>query len=128
MPQTRLDVLALGNAIVDVLVRTDERFLLDNAMSKGGMRLIDESEAERLSASLGQATIVSGGSAANTAVGAPLSAPRPPSSARSATTSSGGCSPPISRGSAWASTSPRQARGLRPRAASSSSRPMASAP
>lgn len=65
-----LDILALGNAIVDVLARTDERFLADHALSKGSMQLIDEPRAERLYAAMGPATVVSGGSAANTAVGA----------------------------------------------------------
>ena len=70
MTATRLDILALGNAIVDVLARTDERFLVDQALSKGSMQLIDEDRAESLYRAMGPATIVSGGSAANTAVGA----------------------------------------------------------
>lgn len=67
-----LDILALGNAIVDVLAQTDERFLVDHELRKGTMALIDESRAEALSAAMGPARIVSGGSAANTAVGAAL--------------------------------------------------------
>ncbi|WP_375460919.1 adenosine kinase [uncultured Enterovirga sp.] len=70
MPQPGLDILALGNAIVDVLSHTDERFLVDHALHKGTMALIDEARAESLYAAMGPAVIVSGGSAANTAVGA----------------------------------------------------------
>ena len=65
-----LDILALGNAIVDVLAPTDEGFLVDQGLAKGSMQLIDEARAETLYGAMGPATIVSGGSAANTAVGA----------------------------------------------------------
>ena len=65
-----LDVLALGNAIVDVLAYADERFLLAQSLRKGTMQLIDEERAESLYAAMGPTAIVSGGSAANTAVGA----------------------------------------------------------
>ncbi|MGA0597007.1 adenosine kinase [Enterovirga sp. CN4-39] len=70
MTANGLDILALGNAIVDVLAQTDERFLVDHGLAKGSMQLIDEARAEALYAAMGPATIVSGGSAANTAVGA----------------------------------------------------------
>jgi sugar/nucleoside kinase (ribokinase family) len=70
MPERMLDVLALGNAIVDVIARTDEAFLVAQKVQKGAMQLIDEARAEQLYAAMGPATIVSGGSAANTAVGA----------------------------------------------------------
>jgi sugar/nucleoside kinase (ribokinase family) len=69
MPQTKLDVLAIGNAIVDVLARTDEQFLVSQSLAKGTMQLIDEPRAEALYSAMGPAVIVSGGSAANTAVG-----------------------------------------------------------
>ena len=69
MPQSPLDVLALGNAIVDVIARTDEAFLVAQNVHKGAMQLIDEPRAEQLYAAMGPATIVSGGSGANTAVG-----------------------------------------------------------
>jgi sugar/nucleoside kinase (ribokinase family) len=70
MTANGLDILALGNAIVDVLAQTDERFLVEHSLAKGSMQLIDEARAEALYAVMGPATIVSGGSAANTAVGA----------------------------------------------------------
>src|SRR5919112_5387579 len=69
MPQ-RIDVLTLGNAIVDVLAQTDDDFLLAQGIHKGAMQLIDEARAEELFGAMGPATIVGGGSGANTAVGA----------------------------------------------------------
>jgi sugar/nucleoside kinase (ribokinase family) len=64
-----IDVLALGNAIVDVIAHTQDDFLLQNGLAKGTMRLIDEAQAERLYALMGPAQISSGGSAANTIAG-----------------------------------------------------------
>jgi sugar/nucleoside kinase (ribokinase family) len=69
MPAIQYDVLGLGNAIVDVIAQADDAFLIANALHKGSMRLIDEPEAERLYAAMGPATIVSGGSVANSIVG-----------------------------------------------------------
>ncbi|HEV7411695.1 MAG TPA: adenosine kinase, partial [Bradyrhizobium sp.] len=45
MAETKYDVLGIGNAIFDVLVRTDEGFLKRHGMTKGGMALIDEARA-----------------------------------------------------------------------------------
>lgn len=67
-----LDLLVLGNAIVDVIARTDEDFLAAQGVAKGAMQLIDEARAEDLFTAMGPATIVSGGSGANTAVGAAI--------------------------------------------------------
>ncbi len=64
------DVLALGNAIVDVIARCEEDFLLKQGVAKGSMTLIDEDRAEAIYAAMGPATVTSGGSAANTVVGA----------------------------------------------------------
>jgi sugar/nucleoside kinase (ribokinase family) len=69
MTDRRLDVLAIGNAIVDVIADADDAFLSREGMHKGAMRLIDEAEAERLYAGIGPARELSGGSAANTAAG-----------------------------------------------------------
>jgi sugar/nucleoside kinase (ribokinase family) len=69
MSQNRIDVLTLGNAIVDVLAHTDEAFLVKKNVHKGAMQLIDEARAEELYGEMGPAIIVSGGSAANTAAG-----------------------------------------------------------
>jgi adenosine kinase len=69
MPTTRFDVLGIGNAIVDVIARTEEDFLLKQGMRKGTMALIDEPRAEAIYSAMGPAIESSGGSAANTIVG-----------------------------------------------------------
>src|SRR5215212_6588013 len=69
MAEAKYDVLGIGNAIFDVLVQTDERFLADHGMTKGGMALIDETRATAIYRDMGPATEMSGGSAANTIVG-----------------------------------------------------------
>lgn len=66
---TRTDVLALGNAIVDVIATAEEDFLIRHGLAKGSMALIDETQAEALYASMGPGKVVSGGSAANTIAG-----------------------------------------------------------
>jgi sugar/nucleoside kinase (ribokinase family) len=63
------DVIGIGNAIVDVLARADDDFLLAHNMSKGGMALIDEPRAQAIYDAMGPAVEISGGSAANTMVG-----------------------------------------------------------
>ncbi|MEJ0073880.1 MAG: adenosine kinase [Alphaproteobacteria bacterium] len=69
MPSTQFDVLGIGNAIVDVIARTEDDFLVKHGMSKGAMTLIDEPRAEAIYASMGPAVEISGGSAANTIAG-----------------------------------------------------------
>jgi sugar/nucleoside kinase (ribokinase family) len=69
MTSAKYDVLGIGNAIFDVLVRTDESFLGRHGMTKGGMALIDEARAASIYRDMGPATEMSGGSAANTIVG-----------------------------------------------------------
>jgi sugar/nucleoside kinase (ribokinase family) len=69
MPSARFDVLGIGNAIVDVIARTEEDFLLKQGMHKGAMALIDEARAKAIYAAMGPAIETSGGSAANTIVG-----------------------------------------------------------
>lgn len=66
---TRTDVLALGNAIVDVIATAEEDFLIRHGLAKGSMALIDETQAEALYASMGPGKVISGGSAANTIAG-----------------------------------------------------------
>jgi sugar/nucleoside kinase (ribokinase family) len=70
MPSCRFEVLGLGNAIVDVISSTDDDFLIAQGLHKGTMRLVDEACAEALYQAMGPATVVSGGSAANTIIGA----------------------------------------------------------
>src|ERR1700716_2939840 len=69
MTSAKYDVLGIGNAIFDVLVRTDEGFLARHGMTKGGMALIDEARALAIYGDMGPAVEMSGGSAANTIVG-----------------------------------------------------------
>jgi len=65
----KIDILGLGNAIVDVIGTTDDAFLEREAILKGAMNLIDEARAEHLLAQMPHAITISGGSAANTTVG-----------------------------------------------------------
>jgi sugar/nucleoside kinase (ribokinase family) len=69
MSTARYDVLGIGNAIVDVIARTEEDFLLKQGMHKGTMALIDETRAQAIYDAMGPAVEISGGSAANTIVG-----------------------------------------------------------
>jgi sugar/nucleoside kinase (ribokinase family) len=68
-PGTSLDVVALGNAIVDVIAQADDRFLAAEGLVKGSMGLIDEDRAHTLYGRMGQAVETSGGSAGNTVAG-----------------------------------------------------------
>jgi sugar/nucleoside kinase (ribokinase family) len=63
------DVAALGNAIVDVILPTNDEFLLKHNIAKGVMTLIDEHRAEVLYAAMGGGREIAGGSAANTMAG-----------------------------------------------------------
>ena len=69
MSEKTVDVLAIGNAIVDVIADSDDHFLDRHRLTKGSMRLLDESEAEQLYANMGPGRELSGGSAANTVAG-----------------------------------------------------------
>jgi len=68
-PQKTLDVVGIGNAIVDVLVHADDNQLDNLSLTKGTMALVDEQQAEQLYASVGPGLETSGGSAANTLAG-----------------------------------------------------------
>jgi sugar/nucleoside kinase (ribokinase family) len=65
-----LDILAMGDALVDVIATCDEEFLERFALPKGAMRLLDEAEALALYDAMGSAREMSGGSAANSMAGA----------------------------------------------------------
>ena len=64
-----MKVLGIGNAIVDVLCKVDEKFLTDNSLTKSTMKLIDEKEFKSLISNLTINETVSGGSVANSIVG-----------------------------------------------------------
>src|SRR3569623_756364 len=69
MAEPRLDVLAIGNATVDVIADVTDNFLDAEGLTKGSMRLTDTEEAERLYSHMTSPLQVSGGSAGNTAAG-----------------------------------------------------------
>jgi sugar/nucleoside kinase (ribokinase family) len=69
MSDTKYDVLTVGNAIVDIIARAEEDFLVRENITKAAMNLIDADRAEHLYAAMGPATEASGGSAGNTAAG-----------------------------------------------------------
>ena len=65
----KLDLLGIGNAVVDVLYEVDEDFIKKNNLQKGVMTLIDETQAEQIYSSLEKGIEVAGGSVANSTVG-----------------------------------------------------------
>ena len=69
MTKAQFDILGIGNAIVDVLARTDDDFLVAEGLHKGSMNLIDAERAEYLYERMGPAIEASGGSAGNTVFG-----------------------------------------------------------
>jgi sugar/nucleoside kinase (ribokinase family) len=69
MTAIRHDVVAIGNAIVDIIGRCDDAFLDKHGAPKGHMRLVDQDAISKLYADMGPAIEISGGSAANTMVG-----------------------------------------------------------
>lgn len=70
MSKARFDVAGIGNAIVDVIARTDDDVLARLSVHKGAMALIDEPRAKAIYGAMAQTVEMSGGSAANTIVGA----------------------------------------------------------
>jgi len=69
MTEPALDVVAIGNAIVDVMAPADEATIATLGLSKGGMTLVDAARAQALYDAMGPAREISGGSAANTLAG-----------------------------------------------------------
>ena len=70
MTSPAYDVVAIGNAIVDILAQSDDAFLAEQGMTKGAMQLVfSPEEADALYAKMGPGREVSGGSAANTLAG-----------------------------------------------------------
>ncbi|MEZ5920881.1 MAG: adenosine kinase [Parvularculaceae bacterium] len=65
MPVNHLDVVGVGNAIVDVLSQSDDAFLENHRIPKGGMILIDQAQANDIYSAMAPGVEVSGGSAAN---------------------------------------------------------------
>ena len=117
---TTLDVLGVGNAIVDVLSRAEDDALARAGLHKGAMQLIDEARADALYADMGPTTIVSGGSAANTMAGLASLGGASPSSARSRRMTRGASSRMTSARPASLSRRPPPKTAPPPRVASSS--------
>lgn len=67
---SNLDIVAIGDAIVDVIATADDSFLDERGFAKGSMRLLSADQARDLYAAMGPAREVSGGSAANSMAGA----------------------------------------------------------
>jgi len=65
-----LDIVAIGDAIVDVIATTDDAFLKERGLNKGGMQLLSTQQADDLYSAMGPAREISGGSAANSMAGA----------------------------------------------------------
>ncbi|HWW64125.1 MAG TPA: adenosine kinase [Sphingomonadaceae bacterium] len=70
MANSAIEILGIGNAIVDVIAQADDAFLARHGMSKAAMALVDEAQANTLYAAMGPGIEASGGSAANTIAGA----------------------------------------------------------
>ncbi len=64
-----MKILGIGNAIVDVICKVEESFLIDNNLTKSTMKLVDETEFEKLLSNLKIEDTVSGGSVANSIAG-----------------------------------------------------------
>ncbi len=64
-----MKILGIGNAIIDVLCKVSDKFLSENLLTKGTMKLIDENEFKKLISLLKIEETVSGGSVANSIVG-----------------------------------------------------------
>jgi sugar/nucleoside kinase (ribokinase family) len=69
MSARQYDVVGIGNAIVDILATASSAFLEEHDLTKGAMILVDDATSRRLYGAVGQATEISGGSAANTIAG-----------------------------------------------------------
>jgi sugar/nucleoside kinase (ribokinase family) len=70
--ETTLDIIAIGNALVDVLSPADDAFLAAEGLTKGAMQLIDADRATSLYSHMGPGKEISGGSAGNTVAGAAM--------------------------------------------------------
>ena len=64
-----MKILGIGNAIVDVICKVKDKYLMDNGLTKGAMKLVEEPEFKKLLSTLKIEETVSGGSVANSIVG-----------------------------------------------------------
>ena len=64
-----MKVLGIGNAIIDVICKVNDNFLIKNGLTKGTMKLVNENEFKQMTSNLQIEQTVSGGSVANSVVG-----------------------------------------------------------
>jgi len=64
-----MKILGIGNAIVDVICKVEDKFLTNNGLTKSTMKLVDETEFKKLLSNLKIEETISGGSVANSIVG-----------------------------------------------------------
>ena len=64
-----MKILGIGNAIVDVICKVDDQYLVNNKLTKSTMKLVDENEFQKLLSTLKIEETISGGSVANSIVG-----------------------------------------------------------
>ena len=64
-----MKILGIGNAIVDVICKVEDQYLIDNQLTKSTMKLVDEVEFKKLLSTLKIEQTISGGSVANSIVG-----------------------------------------------------------
>ena len=64
-----MEILGIGNAIVDVICKIDDKFLKENSLTKSTMKLVDEDQFKKLLSNLKIEETISGGSVANSIVG-----------------------------------------------------------
>ena len=69
MTSPNLDVVAIGDAIVDVIATCDDNFIVARGLTKGSMQLLTTEQADELYAAMGPAREISGGSEANSMAG-----------------------------------------------------------
>nr|WP_294849319.1 adenosine kinase [uncultured Sphingomonas sp.] len=69
MVDATIDIVAMGDAIVDVIASCDDAFLIEHGLPRGSMQLLSPEQADTLYAAMGQAREMSGGSAANSMAG-----------------------------------------------------------
>ena len=64
-----MKIIGIGNAIVDVICKVEDQYLVDNELTKSTMKLVDEGEFKKLLSTLKIEETISGGSVANSIVG-----------------------------------------------------------
>ena len=64
-----MKILGIGNAIVDVICKVNDQYLVENSLTKSTMKLVDEKEFKKLLSNLKIEETISGGSVANSIVG-----------------------------------------------------------